>query len=335
MEILKKIIIAILPLIFCGCTENFIPQLEEQPVLCINSLITAGQPVEISVSRTFMYTDYSPDVDYKVKDADVALFVNGEQKPADYRPNEGDRLRVVADSPTYGHAEANVTVPESVGIKAVKVKPSVSKINKKVISETQGVTIDISFSLMIELEIEDSPRTDNYFNLDLKLFPSWNNDYPFLPEPEEGETSIIFNPGSLDYDIEPIFSEHIGVLEAIVDGDVYGYNFFTDRQFSGSTYTLHLYYPKCNFRLNAPRFNDDLLDCGMEINFNTISLSYYNWLNYLWLSNESFQSVIIDAGLGNQFWAYSNVSTGAGVVAAQSSFPISINLKDFLLSVIK
>lgn len=334
MEILKKIIITIVPVFFSGCTENFIPQLDEPPVLCINSLITAGQPVDITVSRTWMDIDYSPDADYRVNDAEVALFVNGEQKLSDYLPAAGDRIHIEADSRTYGHAEADVTVPESVGIKVVNVKPTVTKIKKKVISETDGVSIDISFSLMIELEVKDDPRVDNYFNLDLKSVPECNNDYPFLPAPEDGETTIVFNSGSLEYDVEPIFSEHLGVFESVVDSDVYGYYFFSDRQFSGATYTLHLYYPKCNFYLTAPQIESDLFECGFEVKFNTISLSYYNWLNYLWLTNESFQSVIIDAGLGNSIWGYSNVSTGAGVVAAQNCFPITISLKDFLLSTV-
>lgn len=319
-------------MLLSGCNEDFIPRLDEPPVLCINSLITAGQPVDINVSHTWLDINYTPDADYRVKDAVVSLFINGEQIESDYLPSAGDMIHIIAESHIYGHAEANVTVPECVGIKDISVKPTIKKVKKTLVNGGQGGEIDISFSLMIELEIEDDPNVENYFNIGLHSFPEWDRYHPF--EPEEGEHSQIFDSGSLQYEIEPIFSEHIGAFESVVDSDVYGYTFFTDRQFAGSTYTLRLYYPDCKFSLTASRFEPDLFECGFDIKLNTISLSYYNWLNYQWLTGDSFQSIIIDSGLGSQIWAYSNVSTGAGVVAAQSSFPVTISIKDFLLSAV-
>ena len=38
----------------------------------------------------------------------------------------------------------------------------------------------------------------------------------------------------------------------------------------------------------------------------------------------------IDVGLAEPIWGYSNVSTGAGVVAARTPYTVTLNLKDFL-----
>ena len=61
MAILKKIYpLLALPLL-TGCEEAFTPDMPHTPALCVNSLITAGEPVEAKISKSRLYTD-SPKI---------------------------------------------------------------------------------------------------------------------------------------------------------------------------------------------------------------------------------------------------------------------------------
>ena len=76
MAILKKIYpLLALPLL-TGCEEAFTPDMPHTPALCVNSLITAGEPVEAKISKSRLYTD-SPEKS-EVRDAEVRIYVNGE-----------------------------------------------------------------------------------------------------------------------------------------------------------------------------------------------------------------------------------------------------------------
>ncbi len=82
--------------------------------------------------------------------------------------------------------------------------------------------------------------------------------------------------------------------------------------------------------MQADRWDPDYFDCELILELNTISESYYNWGSYLWQYEDGLLVGLGDLGLGDPVWAYSNVSTGAGVVAARSVATYTIKLKDFL-----
>ncbi len=68
----------------------------------------------------------------------------------------------------------------------------------------------------------------------------------------------------------------------------------------------------------------------MTLYLTTVSESYYKWAVYKWNVDEGITGDLSDIGLTESKWGYSNVSTGAGVVAAQSSAKYTIDLKEFL-----
>ncbi len=105
--------------------------------------------------------------------------------------------------------------------------------------------------------------------------------------------------------------------------------FFTDRQFSGKTYTLHLNFSGCTFRIRSQVYDESLLDCEVNLYLTTVSRSYYNWAVYKWNVDEGIMVDLSDIGLAESKWGYSNVSTGAGVVAAQSTSKYTIDLGEF------
>ena len=73
MALLRNITAALLALALTSCYEEFSPKIDTTPVLCMNSLITAGQPIEVELSRTWVYNDPTSQNDHSVKNASVHI----------------------------------------------------------------------------------------------------------------------------------------------------------------------------------------------------------------------------------------------------------------------
>ncbi len=93
---------------------------------------------------------------------------------------------------------------------------------------------------------------------------------------------------------------------------------------------LEFGFSPCYFRLSGWDKDPKYLECGWKITLYSISESYYKWLAYDFQSDGIVFGDFGEFGLADPIWGYSNVSTGAGVVAAQSSTTVTINLQDFL-----
>ena len=106
MAILKHIIPLALAALTASCYEDFTPKVDTRPVLCINALITAGEPFDVQMTHTWRYDN--PGTDHSVNDAQVSIYANGNPVGRDYVANEGDVIRIAATSPTYGDAEATL-----------------------------------------------------------------------------------------------------------------------------------------------------------------------------------------------------------------------------------
>lgn len=325
MAILKKTLMALLTIALTGCYEEFTPDIESVPVLCLNSVITAGEPIEVEVSRTWLYTDQAGERDHSVPDAVVSVYANGAKVGEDYIPREGDAIRIVAESKAYGEAEAEVVVPVSVPIARLDWDAVVTS---RWVSDGEGYFNRIyRLDVNVRMKIDDAPRAENYYRFAYDDFsPHWEES------PDYVEWSPMkFYMGTFVYESEPIFKEHIGVFESITGADdAYGFTFFTDRQFSGKSYTLNVQFKDASFDIRTSDYSDDLLDCGYVLKLCSVSPSYYNWGVYLWNVDEGFITEFGDIGLGSPVWGCSNVSTGAGLVAAQSLSSYVIDLAEFL-----
>ncbi|MBD5355858.1 MAG: DUF4249 family protein [Bacteroides sp.] len=348
MEILKKIIFLIIPLFLTGCYEDFTPEIDVKPVLCLNGLITAGKPIEISVTHTKLYTD--TDNFTQVEDVMLHIYANDRPVSGEYLAQEGDRIRIHAESPEYGSAEAEVTVPVSVPIEFLEFEATATNIWR---NTTVEMLADVTFNLKALMKINDPAKIANYYNISYISFnpheddgnlsddfydddnlygedDSYNDEYEWNPP-----ITVRLSPGTFKYETEPIFSEHIGTFETVITGsDTYGFSFFSDRQFSGKSYTLHLQFENMNYYVNHDTYNEEMFDCGLIFYLNTISASYYNWSNYRWQVQNGILGDLSDIGLADPMWGYSNVSTGAGVIAAQAFASYTLSLKDFLKNIL-
>ena len=332
MAILRYLFSSVLAIALVACYEDFTPNIDVTPVLCLNSLITVGEPIKVDVTKTFLYTDQREEHD--VDDAVVTVFANGESVDADYLPKEGDKIRIEAVSTKYGRAEGEVTVPYAVPIQTVNFNRSVID---SYVSDDEDMYAVVRFNFDADLKFKDAADVDNYYKFDyatIQPTPEANVEIG-----EDGEIiwteypNVWFNIGSFQADREPIFGEHIGAMDAAMGADSYGFPFFTDRQFPGKEYTLHLNFTACHYQISSMKWQPELLDGAVKLTLSTISKSLYDWANCRWQTEQGLIGGLGEFGLADPIWGYSNVSTGAGIIAARSSSEYTISLADFLSEV--
>lgn len=94
---------------------------ESRPMLVINSIVHAGYPIDVRVSRSIFFLDVTT-TEYILHDATVNVSINGESTTLPYDADtqnyhderiahEGDHIVVTASHPTYGKATGETTVP--------------------------------------------------------------------------------------------------------------------------------------------------------------------------------------------------------------------------------
>lgn len=327
MDLLKKTYLLILPLLLTSCWEDFDPRIDTKPVLCLNSLITAGQPIEVKVTHTWVFTDEEGAKDHSVKDAVVEIYANGDPVDASYLPVEGDRIRIHASSLKYGEAEAEVTVPVATQVSDVRFTPTVTKFSSYHSDDNLKINADMWFDIRISMDIDDPKDTDNFHCLSYLTF----NPHGVWADGDQVSRSafdVELWGGNFDA-LDPVFYEQVDTFEDILEGTYYSL-VFSDRMFSGEAKTLDFGFSDCRFLLADWDGDPDDLDCGWIVTIFSISESYYNWLIYVDRAYEVIFNDLVDIGLSEPIWGYSNVSTGAGVVAAQSSASVTIDLRPFL-----
>lgn len=327
MAILKYILPILMACCLTGCYEDFNPDIETKPVLCLNSLITAGDTIGVSVTHTWLYTDQKAELDHGVDDAMVTVYANGESVSPDYIAQEGDEIRIVAESAKYGKAKATVTVPRA----ALITNPKFNTFVQNAFRDPDApMTGGIKFNINCNLTIDDRDKADNYFKL---FFMALS---PRLYEDDDlGDSENYYawlSSGEFDYEAEPIFQEHMGVFEQIITGDSEGFMIFSDRQFAGRSYTMNLRFNGASYSVHLPEYDEDAYDCELVFAISALSRSYYNRELYIWNRDDGIITDFGNIGLSEPIWAYSNVSTGAGVVAARTVTVCRISLRDFIRS---
>ncbi|MDE6561622.1 MAG: DUF4249 domain-containing protein [Muribaculaceae bacterium] len=338
-----------------SCYTNFEPDIKSNPVVCINSLLTAGEKINVEVTRTWRYTEGTPTVglDISLKEAEVYLYVNDEleerlvlrfhsedgggafwSRPngvdcyfaAQYIPKSGDKIKIIAKDKNYGEAYAEVTIPYPVEIDDVETR--ITKLNS---SFTDGNdTYNAEFDMMLSVKFTDPISISNYYIFDMQTGASIrqnSEDGHYQPSVE----SVRINP---DYGFEPLFSEHITPLETIIT-DAYGlYTVFSDRQISGKQYNLEVplsgsYF--CNYS-DHPGMDQKLL---LNVEFGHITKAYYNYMMSLWANTEGISGALGGVGLGDAVFEFSNVSTGAGIVAAKANSIYELDIREIINQHIK
>lgn len=328
MGILRICIYFFIAILLSGCYETFSPEIDDKPVLCINALIKAGEPVDINISHSWIYSDFEAMKNHEVKDAMVSIYANDEKVNEDYLPKEGDRIKISVESLKYGMAEAETSVPFSSTTEIIDCEMDI--ISQDIYADEEyAVNILLNFNLSIKLKILDIKDSEDFYHLSFRDF---SLDFPLnddnLKDPDYFQNHhLAFMGGYLDYEAEPLFFENVEELESIYGSDS-GFNFFTDKQFSGTTYTLNLFFADCIYQLQTNSPDPDFFDCGKMITLHSVSKSYYDWEYYYRQIDTGVLNDITEWGFSDPIWGYSNVSTGAGIVAAEASTTIILSLKE-------
>lgn len=325
MAVLRYLFILLVPVVLSGCSETFYPDIDVKPVLCINSLIRAGSPIEVRLTHSWVFNDEAAEENHEVDDATLYLFVNDKLESFDYIPVEGDNIRIVAESPKYGKAEASVRVPDAVEVSCNDFKTEILDFWQ---SPDNPLERFLSFNLRVPIKLVDRPVSDDYYRLSYHWkFPDFDT-YSDSNLPSE-VTYFYFSTGTLDYKSEPLFFENVGAFESIFGYDDEGILFFTDKQFADKSYTLNIHIDDISYYLLNPEF-ENKFDFKIVFQVAAVSRSYYDEAICMWQRDSGALGELGDIGFAEPIWGYSNVSTGAGVVAAETISTLTIDIKDFL-----
>lgn len=335
------ILILLSPIFFSSCFTDFTPKQFETPVLYMNSLITSGKEIKVFVNHTssFLSQKYITEetclegvkLELYVNDHFVEIMeLNGSDKEllytSKYTANEGDKILLRASHPEYGQAEAEVIIPQ-------KVNPNEVVCN---LTLDNGFWIDATLggsTSTVHLLTAHDPnvRIDLKFNDPNGLGDCYTLEGFLQNKSLSGQT----NDGAWDYatfhfNDEPIFSEHVSALEKVLDMDSYGCAFFSDRKIDGKSYSLRLSVDQGIMTFLNPIENPNVLDIKVILKFSHITKDYYNYLLSQWKVNDGFEGQLSSLGFAEEMQIYSNVSTGAGIIAARTVSECPVSLKDAL-----
>ncbi len=350
-KISHLIVLPALAIMLSGCFTYFEPDIKSTPVVCINSLLTAGEKIKVEVTRTWRYGEGHPnvDLDISLEDAEVFLYVNDEFKEklelhfyeeedvywqwssrfngvdcyfaADYIPSCGDKIRILAIDKQYGEAEAKVTIPYPVEIENIETK--ITKFESSYDELDDIYSAD--FDMILSVKFTDLASTINYYSFDMQTAAV----IEALSDEEYYHTSAEVIRLTPDYEFEPLFSEHISPLETIIT-DAYGlYTVFSDRQIAGQQYSLVIpasgrYW--CAYE-NHPGMDQKLT---LSLDLSHISTDYYNYMLSLWAATEGISGALGGVGLGDAVFEFSNVSTRAGIVSAQAKSTFELDIRKLI-----
>ena len=326
MAVLNKIYLCCIAILLTGCIRDITPDMVMKPVLCLNSVITAGSPVEVKVSHTWLYSDVDGAENTAVDDADVLIYANGVIQKDSYIAREGDVIRIEASSPVYGYAEAEVTVPYAVARPEVVIKPEADEVNLDIYNDMSRLRV--YFGMDLDVNVKDNPGKRNYYRYSMKSI--YNGDSEFYCN---GDTLYNYiNSGYFRYETEPVFNEHVDTFEYIGGGSGAGFTFFTDSWFSDKSYTLTVGYYDARACVNTDGNLEDVLDFEVEVSIESVCEEYYKAAVFIWQLNYGVIEDLNDMGLADNVRTYSNVSSGAGLVVARSISTARVSLRDFMLA---
>lgn len=343
-NIISSLMLICTSLTLTGCFTDFDPKIDATPVLCLNSNIVAGEPIRLYITRSWVWNEGKPGetISIDVNNAEVKLIVNGDfverlkyeeietinyygtvkdiEKvyTSTYAPAPGDVIRLEAESPEYGGAWAETTVPMPVPI--TNVEWTRTNFNHFVDFQ-ESYYCDLSF----QVSFTDPAGTDNYyqFEADIENLPNWT------PDNEDYKHHGYVDMASILFHYEPLFSEHMSALDMALD-NYFDYTIFTDRQIEGKTYPLHFVIERMRYIVSDPEVDPEEEDALLHITLRAISKDYYNHVLSIWEANDGVVGSLGSVGLGEMVYTHSNVSTGAGIVAASTPSTVTLRFSQLL-----
>lgn len=334
MEILRKYIMGCIALVLVtACNQLEIPDSVQKPVLCIVAKCTDGDSVHVRLTRTRAVTDDNINLD--VDDATYTLSVNGQPQPHGYKVRSGDRITISANSAAYGSATAECTVPMPCPSVKAEFTPTYVSVDSVCFSESIGTTYYVKFNAVVTVEVTDAPGRRDFYEFDMSAYTHNGQGGDGSTIGSSGPGGYIFLQGMINLDNEPLFGEHMTELENWTGNGSQGFRCFTDRQFEGGTYKLHIEIENGLVSIYPPSVDKyGKEDVALSITVSTLSADTYKWSTDEWYRNFGLLNDLAEVGLAPFMPAFSNVSTGAGIVLAGSPLTIRYSIREFVDSVL-
>lgn len=167
-------------------------------------------------------------------------------------------------------------------------------------------------TLKAKVRIHDQAGIENYYMFGCS---DWN---------PVGKKPFSFYYGELIYEQEPIFGEHLTLTDDLEGSYTSDTTFFSDRQFADRDYTLNIRIERMTLSISSEFTPEELLTSGLEMAVYPISKSLYSWYLYSWYDYNGLKGAMAEIGFADPICGYSNVSTGAGIVGAQTTSHVVI-----------
>ncbi|MCM1518512.1 MAG: DUF4249 domain-containing protein [Pseudoflavonifractor sp.] len=289
-----------------GCSSDFDPDIEAEPVAVLNVMVQPDSLVTASVSHSWLFGTDPGDV--TVGNASVRLTVNGEPQglmtfdPAagiyrsSYRAAVGDDVEIAVRTIDYGEAAGSTVVPRKVRIDRWECTPTYTVDYDGIIAGVNGG--DWSYAQNLELHYSitftDPADEENYYLL-------------------AGKRYYEFGGGVCD---DPILGENETPLEAVFAKDR-DFMVFSDRSISGKSYTLS-YTTIYSLDFMAPGIVEEDGRMYDRIRLYSITKDYYLYLLSLYKKYGYLNNNLENLGLAEPKGVFTNVSPGVGIVASQT-----------------
>ena len=300
--------------------------LRPESKLVLNSVVSVGDSLKASLSRTWFYTDDYPNV--TIEDAKVNLYVNdrlfGEMiwnvekydyyaignYISSYIPVPGDKVRIEANRDGFKEVMGEETVPD---------KPDL--LNLYVESYEDNSLGYSRIKRRYKMTFRDEPSVQNCYLISIVYgTPHYEYDYDDLDKSPVYSGTYSWRSESMDYASDPVFGNKVSILDKVMGSDwLSGYNGrpFSDELFDGKEYTMTL--DANSYYGHNPIFplpGEELPDSA-RVYLYAISEAYYKYLSALTtLADGSFSNDLADIGLAEPVRVFSNIEGGLGILGA-------------------
>ncbi len=288
--------------------------------LTVNALVTPDTTLIVTITGARSYKDFTIDeyidfADYEkskyddniarlttVSNAKVTATVNGSEAYAltydaknicyrcDYRPKEGDEVKIQASANGYPAVEAQTTVPRHQMLEVVACETLYDPVSY----ETDNISAQDSIA-RITLRITDPANTTDYYRLKVRSAGCLEGTYYF--KDSFSSDDVLFKNVSL----------HKGY-----QGWAAGMsNVFSDNLINGKTYEFTV---ESRLRETRPVTEEGLVDPENKwivVELQSISADFFNYLNSVWLYRITDRNAYSET-----VQIYSNVVDGYGIVGA-------------------
>lgn len=310
---MRHIIIPVLlgTILAAGCTTTFEPDIDTTPVIVVNVLVEPDSLICASVSRSWRLDDKPASA--ILTDATAQVMINGfpagsmnydpdtKMYISDVRAKSGDMVTVTATDARYGTGTGTTEIPVPVPVDRWDVHVSSYEDHDAILAYDQVIKYYTAVRFTYSVTFTDPADEDNYY--------------------------LIGNTMTCE---DPILGENESAIDGVFN-QYHDFAVFSDQAIRGKEYTLTCYNYYL-FRYLNPDWEPTRRYVD-EIRLYSISRDYYLYLISMYKKYNGVNGTLEEFGLAEPHRIYTNISSGAGIVAARACNPVLNDVTDKLIEV--